>query len=173
MPNMEVLRAIENSGFGIWVRESGTLWSYPTIIFLHAVGLTFVAGVNAALDLRLLGFAPRLPVAEMEGLFPVMWAGFWINALSGAALLIADAATMMVSWVFWIKMAAIALAIVNLVFIRRLMFGGEARAAMDRNAVPLRVKLLAGTSLLCWTIAMTAGRLTAYLGAGALAKGWL
>jgi len=173
VPNMEVLRAIENSGFGIWVRESGTLWSYPTIIFLHAAGLTFVAGVNAALDLRLLGFAPRLPVAEMEGLFPVMWAGFWINALSGAALLIADAATMMVSWVFWIKMAAIALAIVNLVFIRRLMFGGEARAAMDRNAVPLRVKLLAGTSLLCWTIAMTAGRLTAYLGAGALAKGGL
>jgi hypothetical protein len=84
---IDLLRAIEDSGIGIWVRESGSVWSYPTIIFLHAVGLTFVAGVNAALDLRLLGFAPRLPVASMTGLFPVMWVGFWINALSGVALL--------------------------------------------------------------------------------------
>jgi sulfopyruvate decarboxylase TPP-binding subunit len=34
----------------------------------------------------------------MRGLFPVMWVGFWINALSGIALLIADATTMIVSW---------------------------------------------------------------------------
>jgi hypothetical protein len=170
---MEVLRAIENSGIGIWVRESGSVLSYPTIIFLHAVGLTFVAGVNTALDLRLLGFAPRLPVAAMEGFFPVMWIGFWINALSGVALLIADASTMMVSWVFWIKMAAIALAVVNLVFIRRLMIAGGPTWMIERNAVPLRVKLLAGTSILFWTTALTAGRLTAYLGAGALAKGGL
>jgi hypothetical protein len=165
---MDLLRAIEDSGFGIWVRESGSVWSYPTIIFLHAVGLTFVAGVNAAMDLRLLGFAPRLPVSSMAGLFPVMWVGFWINALSGVALLIADATTMMVSWVFWVKMAAIALAVVNLILIRRLMFVDVAEA---RDVVPARVKLLAGTSLFFWTAALTAGRLTAYLGAGALAKG--
>jgi hypothetical protein len=168
---MEFLRAIENSGIGIWVRESGSMWSYPTIIFLHAVGLTFVAGVNTALDLRLLGFAPRLPVAAMEGFFPVMWIGFWINALSGVALLIADASTMMVSWVFWIKMAAIALAVFNLVVIRRLMIAGAPTWMLERNAAPLRVRLLAATSLLFWTTAVTAGRLTAYLGAGAVAKG--
>jgi hypothetical protein len=107
----------------------------------------------------------------MEGFFPVMWIGFWINALSGVALLIADASTMMVSWVFWIKMAAIALAVVNLVFIRRLMIAGAPTWMLEQNAVPLRVRLLAGTSLLFWTTALTAGRLTAYLGSGALAKG--
>jgi hypothetical protein len=168
---MDLLRAVENSGFGIWVRESGSMWSYPTIIFLHAVGLTFVAGVNAALDLRLLGFAPRLPVASMEGLFPVMWAGFWINALSGFALLIADASTMMVSWVFWVKIAAIALAVVNLVWIRRLMFLDVPDRVIKTGIVPPRVKMLAATSILFWTAALTAGRLTAYLGAGAIAKG--
>lgn len=168
---MDWLLAVENSGFGIWVRESGSLWSYPTIIFLHAVGLTFVAGVNAAMDLRLLGFAPRLPVASMAGLFPVMWVGFWVNALSGVALLIADASTMMVSWIFWVKMAAIALAVVNLVLIRRLMFADVPEWVVKRNIVPARVKILAATSLLFWTVALTAGRLTAYLGAGAIAKG--
>jgi hypothetical protein len=170
---MDVLRAIENSGVGIWVRESGSLWSYPTIIFLHAVGLTFVAGVNAAVDLRLLGFAPRLPLASMRGLFPVMWVGFWINALSGIALLIADATTMMVSWVFWVKIAAIVLAVITLARIRHVLYL-DPHAAVARggnDAVPPRLKMLAMASLFLWFAAVTAGRLTAYLGAGAVAKG--
>jgi len=170
---MDVLRAIEDSGVGIWVRESGSLWSYPTIIFLHAVGLTFVAGVNAAVDLRLLGFAPRLPLASMRGLFPVMWVGFWINALSGLALLIADATTMMVSWVFWVKIAAIVLAVVTLARIRYVLYldpNGVA-APGGNDTVPPRLKMLAVASLFLWFAAVTAGRLTAYLGAGAVAKG--
>ena len=170
---MDVLRAIEDSGFGIWVRESGSVWSYPTIIFLHAVGLTFVAGVNTAVDLRLLGFAPRLPLASMRGLFPVMWVGFWINALSGLALLIADATTMMVSWVFWVKIAAIVLAVITLARIRYLLcLDPHSTAARgDTDTVPPRLKVLAVASLFLWTAAVTAGRLTAYLGAGAVAKG--
>jgi hypothetical protein len=170
---MDVLRAIEDSGIGIWVRESGSLWSYPTIIFLHAVGLTFVAGVNAAVDLRLLGFAPRLPLASMRGLFPVMWVGFWINALSGIALLIADATTMMVSWVFWVKIAAIVLAVITLARIRHVLYF-DPRSAVARggnDSVPRRLKMLAAASLFLWFAAVTAGRLTAYLGAGAVAKG--
>ena len=169
---MDVLRAIENSGFGIWVRESGSLWSYPTIIFLHAVGLTFVAGVNTAIDLRLLGVAPRLPIASMKGLFPVMWVGFWINALSGLALLIGDATTMMVSWVFWVKMAAIVCAVLVLARLRYALFVDPERPIED-DAVPARVKWLAAASLFLWCAAVMAGRLTAYLGSGAVAKGGL
>ena len=170
---MDVLRAIEDTGFGIWVRESGSLWSYPTIIFLHAVGLTFVAGVNTAVDLRLLGFAPRLPLASMRGLFPVMWVGFWINALSGIALLIADATTMMVSWVFWVKIAAIVLAVVTLARIRYVLYldPNAVAAPGGHDTVPPRLKMLAVASLFLWFAAVTAGRLTAYLGAGAVAKG--
>ena len=170
---MDVLRAIENSGVGIWVRESGSLWSYPTIVFLHAVGLTFVAGVNAAVDLRLLGFAPSLPLASMRGLFPVMWVGFWINALSGIALLIADATTMMVSWVFWVKIAAIVLAVITLARIRYVLYldPNAAAAPGGNGTVTPRLKMLAMASLFLWFAAVTAGRLTAYLGAGAVAKG--
>jgi hypothetical protein len=42
--------------------------------------------------------------------------GFWINALSGFALLVADASTMMVSWIFRVKMAAIALAWIGVIY---------------------------------------------------------
>jgi hypothetical protein len=78
---------------------------------------------------------------------------------------------MMVSWVFWVKMAAIALAVVNLVLIRRLMFVDVPERFVRQDVVPARVKILAATSLFWWTAALTAGRLTAYLGAGAIAKG--
>lgn len=158
---MEVLSAIENSGFGIWVRESGSLWSYPTIIFLHSLGLSFLVGMSVALDLRVLGVAPRLPLAPLERLFPIMWAGFWVNTASGAALLVADATTMMVSPVFQLKMACIAAAVINMVMMKRLLFSS---VPPESIGLPVKARVLAITSLLLWTGAITAGRLTAYLG---------
>jgi hypothetical protein len=158
---MNVLTAIENSGFGLWVRESGSVWSYPTIIFLHSLGLAILVGANMALDLRLLGFAPGLPVAALEKLFPVMWTGFWINAASGVALSIADATTMLVSPLFYFKMALVAGAVIVMVAIRRRAFLGSPPG--DR-LIPPGVRLLALASLGLWTGAIVAGRLTAYVG---------
>ena len=158
---METLRAIENSGFGIWVRESGSLWSYPTIIFLHSLGLSFLVGVNVALDLRVLGVARRLPLASLEQLFPIMWAGFWVNTVSGVALLIADASTMLVSVVFLVKMTCIVAAVIDLVVLKRMLF---ATVRSESPGLPMQAKVLAITSLVLWAGAITAGRLTAYLG---------
>lgn len=157
---MHVLEAVENSGFSIWVRESGSLWSYPAIIFLHSLGLSFVVGLNAAIDLRLLGFAPALPVAPLRRLFPLMWAALAVNAASGIALLMADATTMMRSPIFAIKMALIVGAVVILSVMQRRLVRDS--GAGDRVSIPM--KWLAGASLLIWTAAITAGRLTAYLG---------
>lgn len=165
---MATLSALENSGFGIWVRESGSLWSYPTIIFLHSLGLSFLVGMNVALNLRLLGVAPGLPLAPLDKLFPIMWFGFWLNAASGIALLIADATTMMISPVFWVKMTCIAAAVVIMVLIKRQLFS---TSQMEVTPLPFRAKFLAASSLLLWTGAITAGRLTAYLGPVAGLKG--
>ena len=41
--------------------------------------------------LRLLGVARSIPLAPLRGLFPVMYVGFWVDALSGLALLSANA----------------------------------------------------------------------------------
>ena len=77
---MQVLASLERSGFGTWVREAPTIWAYPTVLFLHTVGLAFLVGINVAIDLRILGVASSMPLAPMKKLFPWMWAGFWINA---------------------------------------------------------------------------------------------
>ena len=116
---MEFLAWLENTGFGTWVRESPSVFAYPTILFLHTVGLGFLVGTNIVIDLRLLGFAAEAPLAPLDKFFPVMWVGFWINAVSGTALLIADATTKFANPVFFIKMAFVALSVINMVLIRR------------------------------------------------------
>jgi hypothetical protein len=157
---MDFLAAIENLGISTWIRESNTVWSYPTIIFLHSVGLTIVVGLSVAIDLRLLGFAPKIPLPPLERLFPLMWFGFWINAASGVLLLMADASTFLRAPLFYIKLGVIVLAAANLVAMRRIVFRREDPPAFVTGTM----KFLAASSLVLWLAAMTAGRLTAYIG---------
>ena len=159
---MELLSWIENSAFSTWMRESDSLFSYPGILFLHTAGLSIVVGISVVIDLRLLGLLRDLPMAPLERFFPVMWTGFWMNALSGTALLAQNATTRFTSPVFGIKMALIACAVVDMMLIRRLM----ARVSDDPQRVASRGRLLAIASLVFWGGAITAGRLMAYLGNG-------
>jgi hypothetical protein len=158
---MQFLTMLENSAFGAWVRESSTLWAYPTILFLHTIGLGLLVGPNAVIDLRVLGFAPRARLAPMETFYRIMWFGFWINALSGVALLIADATTKLTNPVFFIKMGFVLLAVVNMVVIRRRVFRDP---YVEAGAATRTAGILAATSLVLWTGAITAGRLMAYIG---------
>lgn len=110
---MEILAAIHDTAFSTWVRESNSLFAFTGLLFLHAVGLAFAVGVSAVIGLRILGVAPRLPLAPMEKLFPVIWVGFWINALSGVPILMANADQDLINPVFYAKMLFIALAVVS------------------------------------------------------------
>ncbi len=158
---MDFLAWVEATSFSTWVRESGSLWAYPGILFLHTTGLGFLVGMNVAVDLRLLGFARSLPIPPLERAFPIMWAGFCVNAASGVALLIADATTKLTNPVFYVKMGFITLAVINMVTVRRYVFRGQNSAA---KAVSRVARTLAVTSLIFWLGAITAGRLMAYLG---------
>ena len=155
---MDVLSTIEHSAFCTWVREDSSLWAYPGIRFMHTVGLAMVVGMSAMINLRLLGFARTLPVAPLERYFPIIWAGFWINAMSGTILLAADATTKLTNPAFGVKMVLIALAVVNLVLIRRVVFRDP---DVDTSVSGLG-RFLAAVSLLLWFGATTAGRLMAY-----------
>jgi hypothetical protein len=158
---MDFLRWLEQTGFSTWVLSSGSLWAYPTILFLHTIGMATVVGVSAGIDLRILGFAPEVPLAPMTRFFPVMWAGFGINAVSGTALLIADATTKLTNPVFFVKIVFIALALINLRLVRTHVFGDP---LIDKSPLAMNAKILAVTSLIFWLGAITAGRLMAYLG---------
>ncbi|HSC14791.1 MAG TPA: hypothetical protein VLI71_06715 [Gammaproteobacteria bacterium] len=158
----DLLTAIENSGFPTWIRESPSLWAYTFVLSLHAIGLAIVAGLSSAVDLRLLGVARTVPIAPLRALFPFMYAGFWINALSGLALLAANATGMLANPMFYIKIGFVLAAVLLMRAIKGSVFGDP--AFVSAGIVPARARLLAGASLVCWGGAIVAGRMTAYPG---------
>jgi hypothetical protein len=87
---MEFLAWLENLGFSQWVSNSTSLWAYPSILTLHTIGMGLLVGTIAVVTADP-GIAPVIPLASMERFLPVMWLGFWMNALSGTTLFIAGA----------------------------------------------------------------------------------
>jgi hypothetical protein len=155
---------LEQTSFSVWVRESGSVWSFPTILLLHTLGMSIVAGGSAILDLVLLGFWPgKTPIKPLEKYFPLIWAGFWLNAVTGTMLLMAAATTKLTNPDFGVKMAFIFLGVFVLYRTQKTVF---ADPALDKAPVSGTAKGLAWASLICWFGAITAGRLLAYVGPG-------
>ena len=147
-----VLTGLEQSGLAIWIRESGVLYGYPLILFLHTLGLSTLVGLNWAIDLRLLGVGSHIPLAPLKKLFTLMWAGFALNFVTGSLLFIADATRHSSNPAFAVKLLAVAAAGVILARIQRRVFGAGRSGAM-----------LAAVSIACWLVALSAGRLMAYV----------
>ena len=158
---MDFILQLQHSAVMDWVRESGSLLGYPTILFLHTLGLAAVAGLNGAIDLRLLGVASKVPLGSLTRFFPFIWLAFGLTGVTGVILLIADAESKLASPVFYVKMAFIVLALINLQLLKRRVF---ADPNVDTNPLSSQAQLLALSSLLFWVGATTAGRLMAYLG---------
>jgi len=145
---------LEESAFSIWMRESPSLFAFPGILAAHTIGLGLLAGLNGALDLRLLGVAPGIPPAAFTRFVPAMWLGLWINLLSGIALLLGYPTKALTNPVFYLKLGFIAGGLVLLRAILQRAGGADARSRTT--------KVLAIASLLGWAAAITAGRLLAY-----------
>jgi hypothetical protein len=154
-----ILTWLESTAFSTWMRESPSVFAFPAILSCHTLGMGLVAGINAALALRILGVAPTVPIREMKRFMPVMWFGFWLNAVSGVALLVAYPTKALTNPVFYLKLALIAVAVWLASLIGGRLFGGSTPSDAAPSGV---VKRLAAASLVCWAGAITAGRLLAY-----------
>ena len=182
-----LLAWVEGTGLATWTRESTSIWAYPTILTLHTIGLGIVVGGSAVIDLRLLGFARRIPIPSLASVFRIIWWAFAVNAATGVLLFMADATTKSHQPVFYIKLTLIALALWTTTATRKMVtpampdlkvgptydgggptydgggptYGG-AWPTYD-GVVPTGGKRVALASLLLWTGAIVAGRLMAYL----------
>jgi len=162
---MDFLLHIENSGFCTWVRESDSLFAYSGVLLLHTIGMGFVVGIAACIDLRILGFAPAVRLAGMEKFSPVLWLGFWVNTITGIILVAIHATSKLGNPDFYIKMICIALAIVTLQMIKTNVFRDP---LIDKVPTSAKGKMLAVMSLIFWAGAITSGRLLAYVGTGSV-----
>ena len=155
----QFLEGIQQSGFARFIGESGSKWGYPFVLFTHTLGLGIVAGVNAGVALRLLGFGRSVAIEPLDRLFPLMWFGFILSAISGLALLATDPVTKLHQTVFYVKLLFVFLGVANMQMMRNRIFRNPA----SRDVLPSNARMLAVTSLFFWIGATTAGRLIAYL----------
>lgn len=153
------LRSIEDSSFSVWMRESDSPFTFYLVLLFHTFGLSLLVGANALVDMRLLGFFQSIPIAPLKRFFRIMWIGFWINATTGALLLISYPTKALTNPVFYTKLVIIGFAIWILMKLEKEVFTGTAAPQAD---VIARGATLAKWSLALWVGAISAGRLLAY-----------
>ena len=149
---------LENTALSQWVVGSESMFAFPGILALHAIGMGLAAGLAAVLDLRILGVASGVPLVEFRRFQPVLWGGFWLNAVSGVLLLVGYPTKALTNPVFYLKLLLIGVAMVLFVRIDRVIRSNDPVAP----AAAQRLRRLAVTSLVCWGGAITAGRFLAY-----------
>lgn len=162
---------LESTALSEWIRGSPSLLGFPFILYLHTLGLALIAGLSSAVALTIIALPgpPRRP--PLVGLFPLMWLGLGINAVSGILLLIAYPAKALTNPVFYLKLVAITAAVGIVQWLQRQLAdppaGPSAVAPRASHAAALhassRTFRRAAWSLLgLWLVATTTGRLLAY-----------
>ena len=148
---MEVFGWIEGTPVSIWVRES--MWAFPFWLILHAIGMAFLAGGVLLLGLRRAGVSQVGPLSDFAQFSRVMWAGFWVSAVSGVFLLLAYPAKALTNPVFGLKFVLLACSVLLL------------RAALrvpEEQAPRWQARGLAIAAMLAVAGAIFAGRFLAY-----------
>ncbi len=154
----DALAALEASSFSTWIRESPSIWAYPTILTLHTVGLGVLVGANWMVDLRVLGFAGAIPQPVLSRAFPAMWIGFWLNAATGALLLVGDT-TKATTTIFMWKLVIVAVGVALMTVLKRQLYGRDPGA----ESAGLGPRAVAAASLAMWIAAIATGRWMAYV----------
>jgi hypothetical protein len=155
---MDFLAWLQSTELGTFVAE--TLWAYPLLEAIHALGMAMLIGSLGLINMRVLGYKAELPLLGTHDLLPLAWLGFTLNAVSGVALFTSDAIYFFSSYTFRIKLVLILLGGINAALLGHKVF----RAPIaDRDVVVTPgVKWIAATSLVFWFGAAIAGRLIAY-----------
>ena len=133
------LQTIEDSSFSTWMRESESPFAFYFVLLFHTFGLALLVGANSLVDLRLLGFFAKIPLAPLKRFFRIMWIGFGINATTGVLLLIAYPTKALTNPVFYAKLTMIGFAIWIVTKLQKEVFAGTTvteKDMMARGATP-------------------------------------
>jgi hypothetical protein len=137
-----------------------TVWVRTTVEVIHVVAVSLVIGTIAIVDLRLLGLAfTNRPFAELSRqVLPFTWAGFVVAVTAGALLFISRATQYFVNPVFWLKMALIMVAGINMMIFEFITVRGVQSWNID-PIPPQPARLAGGISIATWALVVVLGRL--------------
>jgi len=135
-----------------WIAQSP--WAYPALEVLHILGIALLVGNLVALELRVWGVAPELPLRPLARLsLSLSMAGFGMLLLSGLAMFAGAPAELLANRFFVAKLGLVLLAGLNAAAFHAR--GGLALA--DRTARAQTV-----LSLGLWLAVIICGRWIAY-----------
>lgn len=157
---MGFLSWLEDLAYSQWIVSGLTGW--PIMLSMHAVGLAIIVGVSLALSLRLFGLFRPIPLTSLHGLMAIGWIGIALNVFSGVSLFVAEANQMVNSVPFRWKILFVILGIGILYHMQKIL-KRDAASWEAAGTVSQLGQGLAASSIACWTIAVVAGRLIAYL----------
>ncbi len=152
------LAFVEDSDLSMWIRGDSML-AFPTIITLHTICMGLLAGASGAIDLRILGAAPGIPLDPLRRFYPLMWTALGINAVTGALMVIGYPTKQLTNPLFYVKLALVALAIV---LVYRIGVEVLHAGAGGQKAITPRARWMAAASLAAWVGLIIAGRLLEY-----------
>jgi uncharacterized protein DUF6644 len=155
---MEWLQA---TSWAVFIHQ--TKWVFTTIEVIHVIAISAVISSIAVVDLRLLGLAStRRPFSELSReILPYTWTAFVIAVITGSLMFISQAAQYFVTPTFWIKMAIMAAAGINM-FIFEFITVRGVKEWDPTPSPPLPARLAGGISLACWVLVFVFGRWTGF-----------
>ncbi len=141
----------------------GHTWVWPACETLHFMGLSVLIGMVGLFDLRILGFAPGVPLRAAHKLIPLGVAGFVVNLVTGLVFVAGRPDQYLSNPAFGWKLLFLAIAGINVLLFNRTVLSRTLAVGPDGQA-PLLAKVIAGTSLVCWFAVLYFGRMLPFIG---------
>ena len=150
-----------NTSWSIAFHESR--YVFLVVLMIHVLTLSVFVGTALMIDLRLLGRTMTdVPVSQvMTRLMPWTQAGFLVMLVTGSLLFYAAPVARYENIFFRVKMAALAMAVINMWLFRRTVYRRVGEWDLD-PVPPRRVRMVGALSLLLLALIITAGRMMAY-----------
>ncbi len=152
MTLFEVFDWLEQTTVGAVIRDS--TWLFPVIESVHLLGLATLGGAVLVVDLRLLGFGLQGKSAAyvLEQSRPFLLGAIALMFATGIPLFLSEAVKCYWSDAFWVKMGALATALL-------FTFGVRNRLVRSRPGLEAwQARTVAAGSLALWLTVATAGR---------------
>jgi len=149
----------ETSWLGSSIRASQFM--FPVIEAFHLVALAFIGGAILLVDFRLLGVIMRQqPVRALAAeAQPYLFGSLIVMIITGSLLFLSESVKCYYSNPFWIKMAALALAIIFTFTARKKVI-----ASNEERTGPIWGRLAAVTSIALWATVAWGGRWIGFSG---------
>jgi uncharacterized membrane protein len=159
---VDALVWLEASALGVALRDAG-VWTYAWLNLFHVLGIAALFGAVLALDLRLFGWRPEVPVAQVARVtVPLAAVGLLVAAISGATMLTVNASGYAGNPFLYVKLPLVALGVLNVAAVQRLPAWRRALAGATNAADAWKLRAIGGSSLAVWLGVIVCGRMIGY-----------